>query len=453
MTTAERRLPRALMPFARRQYRLLLSGLVLAMFADGVWTIAVVWQVIELGGGPAQVSLATGASAVGMLVSTLAGGVLADRVSQRVIMIGLETVKMIVFGLIGLASILGVLSLWHVVAAAILGGVTIGMYYPAYSALLPSIVEPSELQAANGIEGFLRPVVFQAVGPMIAGAVIAAAAPGPAVVLAAAGSIVSALFYVRMDPVALRRSDSDGGEPLRGNPIRTAVTDVAEGFAYLWRTPWLWATLFFACVLVLATMGPIEVLVPFALQERVHGGASDHALVLAGFGAGAASASLVFASIRMPRRYLTVMFSIWGFSSVPLVLMGLADATWMFVLAGFAMGVLFDGPMVLWGTLLQRRVPPAILGRVASLDFFVSIALMPVSMAIAAPLSHYLGLTTTFILAGLLPVPVALAFYLAARLWRDEVAHPITDVVTVAADPVPPVVERPLGLFSSTNDS
>ena len=86
---------------------------------------------------------------------------------------------------------------------------------------------------------------------------------------------------------------------------------------------------------------------------------------------------------------------------------------------------------VLWGTLLQRRVPPELLGRVASLDFFVSVALMPVSMAIAAPLSHVLGLTSTFVLAGALPVPVAIGFYCAARLWRDEVAHPINDVVSL----------------------
>ena len=91
---------RALLPFARRQYRLLASGLILAMFADGVWTIAVIWQIIALGGGPGQVSLATGVAAVGMLVSTLAGGVLADRISQRHIMIGLEVAKMVAFGAI-----------------------------------------------------------------------------------------------------------------------------------------------------------------------------------------------------------------------------------------------------------------------------------------------------------------------------------------------------------------
>lgn len=415
------RLPTALKPFALRQYRLLAIGLVLAMFADGVWTVGVVWQVIEMGGGPGQLSAVTGVAAVGMVISTLAGGVLADRVSQRLIMIGLELVKLAAFAIVGVAGMTGVLSLPVLIGASLLGGVTMGMYYPAYSALLPSVVEAAQLQAANGIEGFLRPVIFQAIGPMVAGGVISIASPGLAIVLAGVASASSALFYVAMVPVSVRRDLTT----VSGHPVRAVVTDIAEGFAYMWRTPWLWATLFFACILVLATMGPIEVLVPFALRERVDGGAGDHAFVLAAFGIGAASASLVFASVPMPRRYLSVMFGIWGFSSLPLVIMGFADATWMFVVAGFLMGVLFDGPMVLWGTLLQRRVPPELLGRVASLDFFVSVALMPVSMALAAPVSHAIGLTATFVLAGLLPVPVAVIFYVAAKLWRDEIDHPL----------------------------
>ncbi|WP_124246020.1 MFS transporter [Gordonia sp. X0973] len=415
-------LPRAMAPFAHRQYRWLAYGLILSMFADGVWAITLVWQVIGLGGKPVQVSTATAAAAVGMVVSTLAGGVLADRVSQRRIVIALEAAKALVFGVVALASLTGHLRLWQVIVAAMLAGVTTGMYYPAYSAMLPSVLAPSELQAANGIEGFFRPVAYQAIGPMIAGWVIAATAPGYAVLLAAIASVLAGCCYLRMQPVPLRRDP----EALRGNPIRGVVRDLVEAFGYLVRTPWLWATLCYSTVLVLATLGPIEVLIPFLLRERFGGNAADHALVLGAYGIGAALTSLVFASLPMPRRYLTVMFAIWGVSSLPLVLMGVGNAVWVIVVAGFVMGVLFDGPMVLWGTLLQRRVPPELLGRVASLDFFVSIALMPVSMAIAAPVGQALGLTTTFVAAGLLPVPIAVVFYLAARLWRDEVEHPLT---------------------------
>ena len=63
--------------------------------------------------------------------------------------------------------------------------------------------------------------------------------------------------------------------------------------------------------------------------------------------------------------------------------------------------------MVVWGTLLQRRVPAALVGRVSSLDFFVSLSLMPVSMALAGPVSEAIGLRTTFFIAGVVPVVVA----------------------------------------------
>ena len=79
----------------------------------------------------------------------------------------------------------------------------------------------------------------------------------------------------------------------------------------------------------------------------------------------------------------------------------------MIVAAAFVAGVLFSAPMVIWGTLLQRRVPAHLLGRVASLDFFVSVSLMPVSMALAGPVSDAVGITTTFLVAGLVPVAAA----------------------------------------------
>jgi uncharacterized membrane protein AbrB (regulator of aidB expression) len=81
--------------------------------------------------------------------------------------------------------------------------------------------------------------------------------------------------------------------------------------------------------------------------------------------------------------------------------------------------------MVIWGTLLQRRVPPHLLGRVASLDFFVSISLMPISMAVAGPVSELIGLRATFLIAGVVPGVAAAVAIVAAKLPHDEIAHPL----------------------------
>ena len=77
------------------------------------------------------------------------------------------------------------------------------------------------------------------------------------------------------------------------------------------RTPWLLATLLFASVMLLVFIGPFEVLVPFAVRDA-GGGPTQHACVLTAFGLGGAVGSIVVASLRLPRRYLTVMNLLWG---------------------------------------------------------------------------------------------------------------------------------------------
>ena len=200
-----------------------------------------------------------------------------------------------------------------------------------------------------------------------------------------------------------------------------------EGFVYMVRTPWLLSTLLFASLMILAVMGPLKVLIPFLIKDELGGGPGDHAMVLAAFGIGGAVGSLAMASVKMPRRYLTLMNLGWGLACVPFVAIGRAEQVWVVVVSAFAIGALFSAPMVIWGTLLQRRVPPELLGRVASLDFFVSVSLMPVSMAVAGPVSEAIGLTATFTIAGVVPVVAAVVAIVWARLPQDELAHPLTD--------------------------
>ena len=81
--------------------------------------------------------------------------------------------------------------------------------------------------------------------------------------------------------------------------------------------------------------------------------------------------------------------------------------------------------MVIWGTLLQRRVPTEMLGRVSSLDFFVSLVFLPVSYAIVGPLSKVVPMQWIFLTSGLAPAVLTAIAYTAARMGRDELAHPL----------------------------
>ncbi|QIK77256.1 MFS transporter [Nocardioides piscis] len=417
-----RRLPRALTPFRSPGYRWLALAMVCTSFAHGMWIVGLVWEVIRMGGGAAQLSVVSTASAIGVVIPALLAGVVADRVPQKQILLVVAAVEVVGMGTIAALSSLDLDRLAILAAISFVTGMGMAFYYPAYSAWLPALVAESDLQAVNGFEGMVRPAIGQAFGPAVAGAVVAMASPGAAFAVAAIAGGVGLLMLLRVPQTPLRRTlDEDHAT----HPIRSAVRDMREGFAYMMRTPWLLATLLSASLMVLVIMGPLEVLIPFLIKDRLGGGPDDHSYVLVAFGIGGALASLVMASVRMPRRYLTWMNLGWGLGSLPFLAIGLADAVWQVVVAAFVIGALFSAPMVIWGTLLQRRVPPELLGRVASLDFFVSISLMPVSMALAGPVSDAIGLRTTFFIAGLAPVVFAVLAISLARLPADELAHPL----------------------------
>lgn len=419
-----RAVPRALRPFQTPGYRRLAVALVLSTFASGVWMVALVWEVIRIGGGPAQLSVPATAGAVGVLLPALLAGVVADRVPQKSILLVVATVEAVAIAVVATLSVADLTAVWHLGAVSFVTGVAMAFYWPAYTAWLPALVPESALQAVNGFEGMVRPTVGQAIGPGVAGVVVGTFSPGAALWVAAGSAALGLLALTAVPRTPVRR---DLASQQGVHPVRSALADMAEGFRYMVRTPWLLATLVFASIMILVVMGPLEVLVPFLVKDRLGGGPGDHALVLGAFGIGGALGSLAMGAAPMPRRYLTWMNLAWGLACLPFLAMAWATAVWQVVAAAFVIGALFSAPMVIWGTLLQRRVPPALLGRVSSLDFFVSLSLMPVSMALAGPVSEAIGLRATFTIAAVVPVVAAVVAIVWARLPQDELAHPLRD--------------------------
>jgi MFS family permease len=416
-------LPRALRPLMIGQYRLLAGSLMLSLFGDGIWLVAVVWEVIERGGSPLDLSVVATGSSIGLVAAVLVGGVVADRVPQRHILVTVELVKGVAVGAAAALAATDTVEIWHLAVTAMIIGAADGFFYPAYSALLPSILPTESLLAANGIEGVLRPAAVQAAGPAAASLAIATSAPWVAFAVTAASQVLAVIVLVFMVIIPVTHDLRD-----TRHPVRALFGDLREGSLYMLHTPWLLGTLLFALLLVLLIMGPIEVLLPFAVKDQTGGGAAAFALALAAFGVGGAIGSMAVASLPLPRRYLTVMNMLWGLGCVPLAIIGLTSQLWVMVIALFVTGFGFSAATVIWGTLLQRRIPLRLLGRVSSLDFFVSLAFLPISMAFAGPIGEWVGIAPAFLVAGLAPVVLAVAAVLIFRMRRDELENPLDDV-------------------------
>ena len=410
---------RVLAPFRFREYRLLIGALSISIFAEGMWAVVMALQVIALDDDPASLSLVATCLGAGLVAFVLVGGITADRIDQRSIIIVVQTVNVTVVSAVAVLGSVGALRIWHMAVAAGALGVAAAFFFPAYSALLPRILPADQLLAANGVEGVVRPVFQRAVGPATAGVLIGLMFP------ALGATVVAVLFAIGLGLlVATRPAAKDVGpqaELARPHVLR----DLRDGFGFMVRTPWLLWTLLFACIFVLMVLGPIEVLLPFIAKDRFADGARTYGFILASYGVGSAIGAIAISSGRLPRRYLTVMMTMWGLGSLPLVVVGLTSSFPLMASATFIVGLTDGAAGVIWGTLLQRRVPPAMLGRVSSLDFFVSLAFMPVSFAIAGPLSKIVSMETIFLAAGIVPVLLAAIAMVAARMPRDEIAHPL----------------------------
>lgn len=405
-----------LAPFRIREYRLLIAAVTLSIFADGMFAVVLAMQVIELNNDPVSLSIVTTCFGGALVAFVLVGGIAADRFPQRSIIIAVETVNVLASSAIAVLGLLGTLQIWHLAVGAAALGTAAAFFFPAYSAILPRLLPPEQLLAANGVEGVVRPVFQRAIGPAAAGVIVAATFP------AAGAVVVAALFTLGLSLLVATRPTL---KPTVAQERPHVMRDLRDGFVFVLGTPWLLWTLLFASIFVLVVIGPIEVLLPFIAKDRFADGARMYGFILAFFGLGSALGALTVSSGRMPRRYLSVMLAMWSVGAIPLVVFGFTSSFVVMAVATFVIGFTDGTGMVIWGTLLQRRVPTAMLGRVSSLDFFVSLAFMPVSFAIVGPLSKVVSLQTIFLVAGTVPVLVAALAVWAARMRRDELAHPL----------------------------
>ncbi len=410
---------RVLATFRSREYRLLITAVSLSIFADGMFAVVLALQVIELDNNPVSLSIVTTCWGAAFVAFVLVGGITADRIKQRTIIIATESVNVIASSAVAVLGLAGALQVWHLAVASAAMGAAAAFFFPAYSAILPRILPADQLLAANGVEGVVRPVFQRAVGPAVAGIVVGLSFP------ALGATTVAVLFAVGLVLLVATRltTKTPVAEPDHERPH--VLRDLRDGFSFMLRTPWLLWTLLFASMFVLVVLGPIEVLLPFIAKDRFHDGAKTYGFILAFFGMGSALGALGVSSRRLPRRYLSVMMAMWSIGSVPLVIVGFTSSFPLMALATFVIGVTDGAGMVIWGTLLQRRVPTEMLGRVSSLDFFVSLAFMPVSFAIVGPLSKVISMETIFLVAGLAPVAFAAVAMFAARMRSDELANPL----------------------------
>jgi predicted MFS family arabinose efflux permease len=370
-------------------------------------TFALGWLVVELAdheGRPQLASLYLGlvglSRAIPALTLALVGGVIADRVDRRrVLLLTQSTAAACALGL-GLLTLSGSVTIGAVLALSAVSVATTALDAPARISMLPRIVGAGDLPSAFGLNAVaVNGATF--VGPLAGGLLISPFGAGGIFVLNAVSylAVIAALLLMRPLPPAARAAQS-------------AVDSLREGLRFVRRDPlvgWLVLLLLASCAL----SRPYLQLLPAFAHEVLGLGAVGLSWLLGASGFGALVGSLAIAAFGAgPRRGLVLLIglgSVGALLALASVERALAIEITLFALLGLALMV-FNG---LFGMLLQLGAPDRLRGRVTSVQSLIIQGAVPLGVAGQGALGSLVGVETVLLWGGLLTVVVGL--YAIAR--------------------------------------
>ncbi len=416
-----------LAPLRRRDFRVLWGGMTISLIGDGAFLVAMTWQVYAISNAPSALSMAGIAMTLPTILLLLFGGVVTDRIDRRRVLIAADVVRGIAVAGLAVLSLTGALQLWHVMVLVAVYGAGQAFFGPAFDAIVPDLLPEDELAQANSLDQLVRPIAFRLIGPALGGWLIAALGVGTAIALDAVSFAASVVAVLAMRPVASRAAAATG----------SVAAEMRQGYRFVRANVWIWGTLISAAVAYLCFLGPTEVLLPYVVKNDLGGTAGQLGLVFAAGGLGSVLAAVAMGGVGYPRRSITVIYVVWTLATVAVAGYGLATAWWQLMVVSFVFNSLETVGTIVWATMKQRHVPAALLGRVSSLDWLISIGLLPISFALTGPVSALIGAQTTLIVAGLVGGSVTLAALFLPGMRDIERAAPV--VRLPAAAPEEPV--------------
>jgi len=243
----------------RRDFRLLFLGQGVSVFGDRMVVVALAFAVIHLGGSESEVGLVLAAGWAPLVLTVLAGGVIADRTSRRAVMVTADLARILSQGTMAVLVITGAADVWMLAALAGVTGAATGLFNPASTGLLPEVVPDEELQPANALRSAAQSG-SEILGPALAGVLVATVGAGSAIAVDAATFAISAVCLALLRPPAREQA-------ARGS----FLADLREGWVAFRSRRWVWTVV--ACTAVVnMAWGAWSALGP-TVAERDLGGA------------------------------------------------------------------------------------------------------------------------------------------------------------------------------------
>ncbi|HEY6791715.1 MAG TPA: MFS transporter [Trebonia sp.] len=404
-------------PLAVRSFRLLAGGQFASTIGDYCYAVALPWLVLSNHGSTILLGTLLACYGVPRTALIPVGGMLADKVGPRTLMLLADILRCALVGVLTFLAARHTVSLVTLGPTAGLIGGCEGLFLPASFTIMPSLLDDTQLTAGNA----LNQTAIQAgslIGPAIGGALVAITGASTAAfgidAVSFAVSAVSLVLIPRRPaarPVAADAAEAAGSTAGQSDTSPDSPATGPDGLAaqppgkpesvlsYIRHSRGIQLVMLVAIAMNLGSGGLGEVALP--ALAHAHWGAGGYGAVLACMAAGAVAGTLIAArtgAMRNPGRLASWAFATAGCAIILVPFLGGE--------AGAAAAMLLDGACtslagVLFFTMAQRSLPPAMLGRVLSMIMLCSFGIFPLSVVVAGVLVHHVGATPFFPIAGI----------------------------------------------------
>ena len=378
-----RRIP--LSALREREFRLFFTGQLVSLLGDAVTPFALAWAVLDLTGSARDLGFVLAANTAPLVVFLLAGGVFADRLPRRAVMLTADVARMAVQAVTAALLLSHTARIWELVVLQALAGTGTAFFNPASTGLTPMTVSAGRLQEANALRGMSAGLTRFA-GPALAGLLIVTVGPGYALAIDAASFGVSALCLARLRL-----------PPHVNLPPQSFGRDLLDGWREFTARTWVWLTV--VCVSVANMMDSVWLVLAAVWVKDGHGGAGAWTVILVVSAVGGLAAGAMALRIKPRRPLLLASIAVIPNAS-PIIVLALRLPWEILVVTALVTGfgnMLFN---TLWETTLQQHIPPASLSRVSAYDWFGSLLCQPLGLALAGVVAAGIGMSRTLWIAA-----------------------------------------------------
>ncbi len=380
-----------------RNLRFLVASGTVSALGSGMAQVALAFAVLRIGGAT-ELGYVIVAREIPTVVFLLIGGVWADRISRKLLLVSGDFAMGAAQAVTALLFLTHRATIWQVAALQVVFGLASAFTRPASTGLIAEAVSRSHLQQANALYDLSRST-SRVAGPAIGAVIVVATNPGWALAVDAASFIASALLRLQMQ--------------IRGTarPERTRILhELREGWGEFCARTWCWVMVASFGFFQLTLFPAMLVLGPVVAKTEL-GGAGAWGAILACQSVGAVIGGVFALRLRPARPLLAatlLMMPTAGF----IAMLGAAAPTVVLCVVGFAASVGITCGDIIWITTFQQNIPDHLMSRLSSFDWFGSIALNPIGYILVGPLSGRIGVPETLYLAAALNA--AVTFVVAA---------------------------------------